>query len=272
MLIAQISDLHYRPAGVRLFGYVDVHAAARRAVDALNRHRPAIDAVIVTGDLTNDGDAVDYEALRLVLDGLAMPYRVITGNHDKRELVHATFPLAETPGTEGRYVWVEDFGPLTVIGLDTLVAGSGGGTLGGEQLGWLDGTLAARPDRPTIVCLHHPPFATGITFMDAHPLADGDALADVLRRHDHVEAVLAGHVHRVIQRRFAGTIAMTTPGIAHQVVLDLSDETRARWIMEPAGFLLHRWDGNALVSHAAWLGDYGPEAPFHNGHKDVPVG
>lgn len=271
MLIAQLSDFHYRPEGVRLFGYVDVHAATVAAVDWVNRHQPTIDAVIVTGDLVNDGDADDYTALADVLSALRAPCAVITGNHDVRGPLADAFPVPDA-GVDGKYCWAREFGAVRIVGLDTLVEGQAIGTLGPSQLDWLDATLVESA-QPTLVALHHPPFMTGITFMDAFPLTDAEAFGAVIGKHAHVEAVLAGHIHRVIHRRFAGTIAMTGPGTAHQVIMDLTAETKPRWVMEPAGCLLHQWEPETgFVSHAAWFGDYGAEAPFHSNHRTVPIG
>ena len=54
MLIAQLSDPHYVPADVRLFGRLDTAACLARAVAHVNALAP--DVVLITGDLTNDGD------------------------------------------------------------------------------------------------------------------------------------------------------------------------------------------------------------------------
>ena len=64
MLIAQISDLHFLPKGVLAFGRVDVASCLERAIDHLNTLRPRPDAVLITGDLTNDGDAAVWGVLR----------------------------------------------------------------------------------------------------------------------------------------------------------------------------------------------------------------
>jgi len=55
MLIAQLSDPHYVPADVRLFGRLDAAGCLERAVAHVNALAP--DVVLITGDLTNDGDA-----------------------------------------------------------------------------------------------------------------------------------------------------------------------------------------------------------------------
>lgn len=255
MLIAQISDMHVMEEGWLLFGRVDTNAMLERAVAFLRAHRPAIDAVLMTGDLTNDGTPGQFAALRARLDPLAMPVLPVMGNHDDRAAYRAAF--AGWAGADGaadapvRYV--HDLAAARVVVLDSQIPGEPGGRLGEAQLAWLDDTLAAAPERPTLVAVHHPPFDTGIDHMDAMRLADGAALGAVLARHGQVERVLAGHVHRPISRRFAGTVAMTAPSSAHQVALQLAPGAPSRWTFDPPALLLHRVDPDgAVVTHQAY--------------------
>ena len=61
-------------------------------------------------------------------------------------------------------------------------------------------------------------------------------------RHPQVERILCGHLHRPIDRRFAGTVAGTAPSTAHQIRLEPSaGATSLRYKLEPAGYQLHLW-------------------------------
>jgi Icc protein len=73
MLIAQISDLHFLPKGTLAFGRIDVAGCLERAVDHLNALEPAADAVLITGDLTNDGDDAVWAELMGALGRLEAP-------------------------------------------------------------------------------------------------------------------------------------------------------------------------------------------------------
>jgi Icc protein len=256
MLLAQISDLHFLPKGTLAFGRVDVAGCLERAIDHLAALQPRPDAVLITGDLTNDGDAAVWAELTSVLARLDAPVYPLPGNHDDRELMRRAFAQLELFPAEGPLCFVVGLGPLRLIGLDSLIPGDPAGQLGAEQLAWLDARLAEAPQTPTLVALHHPPFATGIDHMDAMMLTDAGAVAAVIGRHPQVERVLCGHVHRSVQCRFAGTIAQIAPGVAHAVQLGLAGEP-ARWIMEPPGMLLHEWrDGRGLVSHLDFIGAF----------------
>ena len=62
MLIAQMSDLHFLPRGMLAFGKVDTADCLERGIAHLNALDPAPDVVLITGDLTSDGD--DYGVRR----------------------------------------------------------------------------------------------------------------------------------------------------------------------------------------------------------------
>jgi 3',5'-cyclic AMP phosphodiesterase CpdA len=227
-----------------------------RAVAAVNELVPTPDVAVVTGDLVDHGEADEYEHLRALLAPLSMPVFVIPGNHDAREPLRKAFGADGYLPAEGHLHYAIEHYPLRLIALDTLVAGQHHGALGPDQLAWLDATLARRADRPTVILMHHPPFATGITYMDNYSLNDAAALADVIARHPQIERILCGHLHRAIDRRFAGTVAGTAPGTAHQIRINLVSGASISFNFEPPGYQLHVWQEGGLVTHAALLGEW----------------
>ncbi len=271
MHIVHISDLHFLRKGVLSFGKVDTHAHLERCIEAIRTFEPAPDIVLITGDLTNDGDLQAYQALVDLLATLDLPLYPIPGNHDDRDLIRSAFPAISQLSPAGPLDYVIEDWPVRIIALDSSVDGKPFGRLEEGQLDWLSRTLDADRSKPTLVMLHHPPFKTGIGHMDWSMLRDGEALGRIIGKHPNVERVLCGHVHRAIQTRFAGTIAQIPPGIAHQVKLTLR-EGRGPWNMEPPGFLLHRWnEGSGLVTHQISIGDFGPEGDFGDPHTGEPV-
>ncbi|KRE11158.1 metallophosphatase [Bosea sp. Root381] len=264
MIIAQLSDFHVRPHGQPAYGIVDTNAATRQAIDAVLALEPRPDCVIVTGDLCDCGLAEEYEIVRAELERLPMPVYAIPGNHDRREV------FAEALGQDSAYLpkhgflhyTVEDF-PVRLIGLDTVVAGESGGEICAEREAWLAERLAEGQGRPTLIFMHHPPFAVGIDGMDCIPARVSPGFVALIARHPEIERVVCGHYHRPIQRRFAGTIGYVAPGTAHQVALDLRPGTENRLVMEPPAFAVHVWKPETgIVSHLQPIGDYGSSRPF----------
>jgi 3',5'-cyclic-AMP phosphodiesterase len=263
MLIAQITDLHIKGRDRLVYQRVDTARFLREAVAQIAALTPLPDIVVVTGDLTDSGRAEEYAELREILASLPMPIFVLPGNHDERNALRDAFAAdGYLPRAGFLHYTIEDY-PLRIVALDTVLPGSDGGLLCDERLAWLDRILAAAPDRPTLIIMHHPPFRTGITQSDTLGLVGAGALREIIARHAQVERLLCGHVHRSIHVRFAGTIASTAPSTAHQVALDLRPDGPSVFVMEPPGYQLHLWrEDTGLVSHTAVIGDFAGPFPY----------
>lgn len=258
MLLAQITDLHVTVRGRTAYRVVDTSACLVRAVDALLALRPRPDAVIVTGDLAYDGRAEEYAVIAEELARLPMPVFAIPGNHDARGPFREILAPRFCPTNDPHFLqFAVPLGECLLVGLDTLTPGQDGGSLCATRLAWLDRILTEATNRPVIVALHHPPFATGIAHMDRIALAEPEALARLVRRHGRVERVLCGHVHRSVQTLWADTIASIAPSTAHQVELALDPTAASCFTMEPPGFHLHvRLGSGGFVTHQACLGSW----------------
>jgi Icc protein len=253
MIIAQITDTHLLPEGRKLGNLIDTNAQLEAAVRRLSRLSTPPDVVLVTGDLTDDGEDESYAALRARLAGLDCPFYLIPGNHDRRRpLLEAFSDHAYLPRTGFLHYAIEDHA-VRLIGLDTLVEGREDGVLCEERLAWLAGMLAAEPDRPTLIFLHHPPFESGIWWMDAMGLAGARGLAALLGRHRQVRLLVCGHVHRPFHSAIGGVPVAVAPSTAWQVHLDLVPETPPHAALEPAAGYLHVWNGDAFVTHTIYL-------------------
>jgi Icc protein len=270
MLVAHITDTHIRHPGDLAYGVVDTAAMLARAVAALGRLDPAADVTVVTGDLVDTGAAEEYAHLRALLAPLAMPVFVIPGNHDSRAPLRQAFAADNYLPRDGfLHYTVEDW-PLRLVALDTLIPGETGGALCRERLAWLDHALAAAPERPTLILMHHPPFATGIGHMDRIGLDGIPDFAEIVARHPQIERILCGHLHRAIDRRFAGSVAGTAPSTAHQVALDLAPAAPLAFTFEPPGYQLHWWsEAGGLVTHTALIGDWPRLHPAGKGRLRV---
>ncbi len=276
MLIAQISDFHLKPEGVLAYEVADTSSSLKQAVAHINRFKPRPDVVLITGDLVDEGATESYQILKNILDLLKSPYFIVPGNHDHKPTLHATFPehsylKGDTQRALGSYVCyaVEDF-PIRLIGLDTVTPGEHGGGLTSERLSWLDRTLVNKSDAPTVIFMHHPPFASGIGHMDQEPFHGRKEFAEIIKNNPQVERIVCGHIHRSIYRRFAGTVAAVCPGIGMQLVLDLRENSPSEFILEPPSMMLHfytdLWGEKVLLTHLSIIESgpkqYGGTHPF----------
>jgi 3',5'-cyclic-AMP phosphodiesterase len=258
MLLAQLSDPHVTAPGTLLYNRVHTARHFSEAVNAVAALNPRPDAVLLTGDLVDRGSSSEYSHLRELLRPVTdsgIPVYPITGNHDHRETFREAFAdqaWMKQCGDFIQYV-IEDV-PVRLIALDTWVSKKPYGELCDARLAWLERALAEGKGEPAI------------EGMDAMGLREPARLAAIVARHPEVERVLCGHLHRPIQSRFAGTIAQTAPSTAHQLTLSLAPNARESYIMEPPGFLLHRWTPETgVVTHMVTVGTFAGPYAFGDG-------
>jgi Icc protein len=269
MLIAQITDIHlgFEPGNPDEFNRQRLDCALR----SLRKMEPRPDLLLATGDLADAGDDLEsYARLKLAVADLPFPVYFALGNHDGRDAFRATFPDAPMPDGFHQYA-IEDF-PLRILVLDTLEEGRHGGNFCETRAGWLSERLAEAPERPTLIVLHHPPIESGLSWMTENPEAEWvKRLEAIVAAKGNIVAVIAGHLHRPVVTRWAGTVLAICPSTAPQVALDflpIDPETpdgRPMIVAEPPWYALHLWNGATLVSHFDTAADhnilarYGPE-------------
>ena len=241
--ILQLSDTHIVPEGTLVSGRLDTSAALARLVERLCRVRDQlgpVDALLVSGDLSDDGSVESYERFRTLVAPLNLPIHVIPGNHDSREAMRSAF--ADTSPATGPLNWSRTVGAIRLIGLDTLVEGHGSGTLSRDSLSFLRDGLSQADGAPVLLALHHPPFACGIGFMDDIGLTDRPALHAILAGYRGQLRIACGHIHNTIAADVAGHIAISCPSPCSTFAYDRRPDAPVGYMTQEDGCLLHRWD------------------------------
>lgn len=214
MIIAHASDLHVGESADNARHLATLAKIWRGQYDAR-----LIDAVVVTGDLTHNGERAEWDALSRALAPCLghVPLMLLLGNHDtgalgityddttarmsRREAATLSHPHSRY--AHGLRVWW--VGEVKVIGLDSQAGNAGEilpplarGEIGGMQLAALEGELM--DEVPTIIALHHHPLWSEW----AHVLEDAPALLALIERRPHVTHVLYGHRHHAQIQRVGG--------------------------------------------------------------------
>lgn len=186
---AQLTDVHLNPNGD------GPTKALMKSIDEINQ-TDSIDFVLVTGDLTEQGDRATLEKTKHCLDRLTRPYYVCMGNHET------------TWSESGCTAYSEIYGPemfeLRRNGVQFLFFNSGPllkmayGHVSPSILHWASERLreAKRDGLPTIIITHY-------------PIMEGDvdnwyAVTDSLRRTGGVRLFIGGHYHRVRDLNYDG--------------------------------------------------------------------
>ena len=248
MILVQISDTH-----LGFPGPVDPERALERAVHQILSIEPLPAAVLLSGDLTNNGSPEEYRRLRQLLSPLPMPVHPLMGNHDKRRALRQAF--ADHPQLNNGRETVDysvDCAGLRLICLDSSKPDSDAGQLLPEQLMWLRAQLEAGAGAATMVALHHPPFPCGMDQFDLISLTstDRDAFARALEGIGGLEMVVCGHIHRPIVGRVGAVPAMVCPSVFLQSQLNLKPGGALRLIPGGVGLAIHIFTpGQPLLTH-----------------------
>ena len=259
VLIAQLTDTHVVDADAEGHVpdevYVDNNGRLASAVASLNAEAPAMAVVLGTGDLTNWGRPGEYERLAALLAPLAAPFLALPGNHDDRDLLRATFPA--TPWIDAEHAsWVTEVGAgderVRIVGLDSIIPGTPGAAFDDEREEWLRSVLAEEHHGVTMLALHHPPFATGVGWMDDSGFVGLPRLEAVLAEHP-VDKVVCGHFHRPVSSAIAGIPVQVGMSTVQHVDLDLAPGAGVSLIIDPVGYQIHRITAAGVVTHTRYI-------------------
>jgi Icc-related predicted phosphoesterase len=193
----QISDSHIgfdKPANT------DVTATLRAAVAKIKAAPEQPSFLLHTGDLTHLSKPAEFDTLQQVLSELSMPVFYVPGEHDVLEDDGNSYLQRFGKGTQGAGWQSFDKNGVHFIGLVNVVnlKAGGLGSLGKEQLEWLEKDVKRLKSSTPIVVFAHIPLWS--VYPEWGWGTDDSAQAlSYLKRFGSV-SVLNGHIHQVMQK------------------------------------------------------------------------
>ncbi|MFC1723823.1 metallophosphoesterase family protein [Nanoarchaeota archaeon] len=181
VLIAQISDFH---CGASLFSQKKL----AKAISEVNSLRP--DAVIISGDLTNNGFKKEYVMAKKYIDKIKPKTFIIPGNHDTRFVGYTFFDEIFGKGNK-----VMQFPGIGIVGIDSNIPDLNEGNVGRGKTRWALEQLKQIPHSYLkMVVLHHHLIPIPGTGRERSTVSDaGDVLAEFIGA--GVDIILSGHKH-----------------------------------------------------------------------------
>jgi 3',5'-cyclic-AMP phosphodiesterase len=178
--IAHISDPH---VGSPYF----VPNLMNRVIVELNELRP--DAVICSGDLTNEGYRQEFKNWVAYADRIEAPLYTVPGNHDARNVGYLHFEELIGPRR-----WAVDVAGIRIVGTDSSEPDLNEGQIGREQYDWLRKEFESGAAELKVFVLHHHLLPVPGTGRERSIVADAGDLLEVLIGAG-VNIVLSGHKH-----------------------------------------------------------------------------
>lgn len=254
MNVLHISDIHFRESYLPCEeGYQGMLAAMQNPLIPLEeciqdaKARAAIDLVVVSGDLTEDGAPADYASLKQYLEKAfgSVPIVVTLGNHDiKRHFRQGWQGKSVETASDTPFNQVYETETLAIVTFDNSCYGYADGIVDERQFEWLQATLAQLKEKKIVFVTHHhllPDQASTPAWAGANRLV-------ALLQQYQISCILSGHTHHA----FTGTIA----GIPYYTVASMSfvgeDEGDGMVRFEERyGYNLYRFEEGALVHQSS---------------------
>ena len=228
---AQLTDVHLNPNSD------GPTKALLASIEQINQ-TDSIDFVLVTGDLTEQGDTRMMQQVKACLDRLNRPYHVCMGNHE------TTWSESGCTGDSrifGPEYFSMDFGGVHFVFFNTgPLLKLAYGHVSPYVYTWAARDLQAHRDMPAIVVTHY-------------PLTEGDVdnwydVTDALRRLGNIRLFIGGHYHALRTLRYDGM-----PGILMRS--NLPDEEGK------PGYGIYEVDGKEIRAYIQRVGEEKMHAP-----------
>lgn len=192
--IAHLSDIHYNPKDASQISTLLkekgllVENLLPQCLEILKKRNP--DIVLITGDLTHEGNASHYRYLKQQISAALpdVPILCTMGNHDVRSAFRQGF-LEESP-SDGPYYSCLSVKGFRFVSLDSAYEKGLEGIFRNDALDYLEDMLLKPAARGTILLMHHPVMeaakSMGLTM---------DSRFSKILKSGKITALFNGHVH-----------------------------------------------------------------------------
>ncbi len=248
MKLVHLSDIHIHG---ELVGGTDPVAQFQRCLAHVEKHHSDAGAIVVTGDLTHDGNADSYRRLQTILDDSPLELFLLLGNHDHRGRFRAVF--SNHPTDENGFIQqTADAAGYRLIMLDTCEPGTHAGHLCEGRRAWLSEKLdeARRDATPVLLFMHHNPVPVGVWSADVLSLVEGEEFRAILRENaDLVRHLFFGHTHYSLSGSLEGVPFSAPRSTNHPVWPDIGDKRRVGFGPIAPNYDVALFDSGAVVVH-----------------------
>ena len=246
MKFIHITDPHFVPKEKLLYGH-NPRENLEAAIDDINTHHKDADLAVITGDLTHWGEREAFENVRDALGKLSLPWKLLVGNHDEREIFSDIFPT-QRKDENGFIQSTMSTKAGTFIFLDTTLEGTHAGHYCKTRQNWLL-KLLEKTSGPLFIFMHHPPFDIGMPSVDRIGLQQKIEFREIFWPHRaKIRHIFFGHIHRPLAGRWLGIPISSIRGMNHQIWFNMTAD-KLQGSFEPPAYAVILINKDTVIVH-----------------------
>ena len=213
MKLIHLSDIHLMENG-QIIWETDTKSHFDKAIDIIKKLSD-IDAIIISGDLSNDGSEWSYRYIDNQFASIGIPTYCCPGNHDNINFLSHKFEPEFLQFKNYIYLEGWKFYFLNTVIPDEIDPShnKARGMIPEKELLELERELTYNKI-PTAIIFHHPAKEPG-GWLNRRLLENRDQFNHIISKFSHVKLVLYGHIHYGIQHEENGIIYSASPSIGY---------------------------------------------------------
>ncbi len=201
MRILHLSDLHITNHGVPIWG-TDTKQHLDLSIKRI-QSMSDIDAILITGDLSDDGSAWSYAYIGSQLRRVGLPTYCCPGNHDNIQIMNQMdYCSMQT---------IADVCGWKLLNLNSTLPSMARGYLPEETLRFIKKEVF-QDDKPVIIAFHHPSIEPG-GWLNRKLLENRLMFNDFISNYLNIRLILYGHTHYSYQHKIGHILFSSAPSI-----------------------------------------------------------
>ena len=229
MKIIHLSDIHIHSEPILEHNPIERFSLA---LDHIKNNHVDADMLIITGDITHQGDVASYKNFDEIFTKANLPNRLnpklLIGNHDDREIFKNYF--STTPNDKNGFVQYDmEINNKRFLFLDTIEANSHAGHYCEKRQLWLQEKLEESLEKKqhVYIFMHHNPFPLVQLESDLIGLVDRDQFRSIISNFSNIiKHIFFGHQHITVSGNYLGIPFSSPRSINHPLVPNFSNEYR----------------------------------------------
>ncbi|MDX7998584.1 hypothetical protein FE394_05110 [Xenorhabdus sp. Reich] len=172
-----------------------------------------IELIIISGDISNDGDIDSYKYFFKKMESLNTPYIAILGNHDLKD----NFDIVLKEEKTENLITSREYNNKNwyITSVDTVVEGEDYGFISEDNLAELERTIIANNNVNIAVFTHHHAIPVDTPIVDSCMLNNASALLELCEKYK-VKFIGSGHAHTPRVWHYHDMTACVAPAVVFQ--------------------------------------------------------